>query len=47
MSTGDVQRKDSKDVGSSPKEVLDLEKLQSKQASDDTIVFAITQPKKN
>ena len=47
MLTGDFQRKDSKDVGSSPKEVLDLEKLKSEQASDDAIVFAITQLKEN
>ena len=45
--TGDFQRKDSKNVGSSPKEVLDLEKLKSEQALDDAIVFAITQLKKN
>ena len=47
MLTGDFQGKDSKDVGSSPKEVLDLEKLKSEQALDDAIVFAITQLKEN
>ena len=47
MLTGDFQGKDSKDVGSSPKEVLDLEKLKSEQALDDATVFAITQLKEN
>ena len=47
MLTGDFQGKDSEDVGSSPKEVLDLEKLKSEQALDDAIVFAITQLKEN
>ena len=47
MLTGDLQRKDSNDVGSSLKEVLDLEKLKSKQALDDATVFSITQLKEN
>ena len=47
MLTGDFQRKDSNDVGSSPKEVLDLEKLKAEQASDDAIMFAIAQLKEN
>ena len=47
MLTGDFQTKDPKYVGSSPNEVLDLEKLKSEQALDDAIVFAITQLKEN
>ena len=47
MLTGDFQRKEPKNVGSSPNEVLDLEKLKSEQALDDAIVFAITYLKEN
>ena len=47
MPRRDSQSKDSNNFGSSPREVLDVEKLKSEQVFDDAIAFAINQLKES